>query len=993
MRRLAAQPGEWIDRTRPLGFAFEGRPYSGYAGDTIASALAAAGVRVLGRSFKYHRPRGLYSVANHDVNALMQVAYDGRNVCNVRADVVPVAPGMSVRAVNTVGGVARDRRALLDRLSPFLPVGFYYKAFYSKRWFPRWERLFRDFSGLGIVDLEAPRRLTAKRYDFADVLVIGAGASGLGAALAAADAGAETVLVDENTHPGGSLTYTLRADAAARDKLKSLLAAVERHPRVRCLLSTTAVGYYADHWIALDTPEHLVKLRARAVVVAQGAFEQPAVFRNNDLPGTMLATGAQRLMHQYSVAPATRLVVLTANAAGYRAAQEALAHAIDVRAVLDLRARPGPESVALTEALRGDGVPVQWGAAVREAHAAANGCLARVSWSPWATGDAARKAGRGSDNHGVCDDVASDLDVDGFWVSVGYAPANALLHQAQGRFRYDAMLAQYVPVELPPGVFACGKVNGVHALEARLADGARAGSAAAAYCGHGCATGALSFAEHEPPSHPFPVIDHPHGKNFVDFDEDLEVRDLENAAREGFDSPELMKRYSTVGMGPSQGKHSNMNALRVLARFRGEGLDALGPTTSRPFFHPVPMSHLAGRGFTPERRTPVDAEHERLGAVWMAAGNWRRPEFYSRGGASRATCIAEEVRAVREGVGVIDVGTLGKIEAHGSLAAEFLNRVYTGRFDNLKVGMTRYGLMLDESAVVIDDGVIARLAEETFYFTTTTGNAAAIFRELGRLATWWGMAVPLVNLTGHLAAFNLAGPRSREVLAKLTALDLSHAAFPYLGVREALVSGVPAKLLRVGFVGELGYEIHVPAGSAVRFWHALLEAGREAGIRPFGVEAQRLLRLEKGHLIVGQDTDGVTNALELGVDWALKMDKPFFVGQRSLRILAQQPRKQQLVGFTLAGQPEATIRECHLVIDAGEIAGRVTSVNQSATLDRLIGLALVQRAVARRERFTIRADRGTLVTVDVVPLPFYDATGERQKIGAREPDALAAGAA
>jgi len=984
MKRLAPQADEWIDRTRPLAFAFEGESYKGYAGDTIASALAASGVRVLGRSFKYHRPRGLLSVANHDVNALMHVVHGGRREHNVRADVEMLAEGMRVAAVNTVGGVVRDRRAVLDRLSPFLPVGFYYKAFHSRRWFPRWERLFREFSGLGVVDLETPRRATAKRYDFTDVLVIGAGASGLSAALAAADAGAETVLVDENARLGGSLTYTRRGDAAVRQQFQSLLTTVQRHPRIRCLTATTAVGYYADHWVALDTPEFLVKLRARGVVVAQGAFEQPAVFRNNDLAGTLLVTGAQRLMHRYSVAPATRIAILTANADGYRAAQEAIAFGIEVRAVLDLRPSPGPESLALTESLRASGVTVQWGAAVREAHAAKGGCIERLSWAPWADGAwLAATGGTGANA------AAHDLSVDGLWISVGYAPANALLRQAQATFRYDDKLAQYVPCELPDGLFACGKVNGSYSLEARLADGVRAGSAAAAHCGHGHASAVPSSPEREMVSHPFPIMDHPQGKNFVDFDEDLQVKDLENAAREGFDSSELLKRYSTVGMGPSQGKHSNANADRILARFRGESPAAIRPTTSRPFFHPVKMSHLAGRGFTPERRTPADADHARLGAVWMPAGNWRRPEYYSLGGATRAACIAAEVQAVRSGVGVIDVGTLGKIEAHGPLAADFLNHVYTGRFDNLKVGMTRYALMLDESAVVIDDGVVARLADDVFYFSTTTGNSAAIFRELGRLATWWGMAVPLVNLTGHLAAFNLAGPRAREVLAKLTALDLSPAAFPYLGAREAIVAGVQARLLRVGFVGELGYEIHVPAQAGATFWRALLEAGREAGIRPFGVEAQRRLRLEKGHIIVGQDTDGVTNPLELGVDWALKLDKPFFIGQRSLRILAQQPARQTLVGFSMVGEPAATIRECHLVIDDGEIAGRVTSVSRSATLERLIGLALVQPAVARRKQFTIRADRGIPVTVDVASLPFYDAAGERQGIAGRERTPLA----
>jgi sarcosine oxidase subunit alpha len=967
MRRLDVQRDEWIDRSTPLEFSFEGRGYAGYAGDTLASALAASGVRVLGRSFKYHRPRGLLSVANHDVNAMMQVESGTRRLHNVRADVTPLVAGMKVAAVNTVGGVARDRRAVLDRLSPFLPVGFYYKAFHSKRWFPRWERLFRDFSGLGEIDLQAPRRPTAKRYDFADVIVIGSGPSGLSAALEAAEAGADTVLVDENARLGGSLTYALCGDPAAGSRRRSLLSAVQQHPRIRCLPSTTAVGYYADHWLALDTPDYLVKLRARAVVIAQGAFEQPAVFRNNDLPGVMLASGAQRLMHRYSVAPASRIVVLTANADGYRAAHDALACGIAVSAVLDLRPTCGSESRALAEALRSRGIAVHFGAAIREAQAGRDGSLGGVSWASWS--DGAWREGAGG-----------RLVVDGLWMSVGYSPANALLHQAGASFRYDSSIAQPVPAALPEGVFACGKVHGRYGLESRLADGARAGAAAAAHCGFGHAIAALRGGETESPTHPFPIVDHERGKNFVDFDEDLQVKDLENAAREGFDSSELLKRYSTVGMGPSQGKHSNLNALRVLERFRGESAGTSAPTTARPFFHPVSMANLAGRGFTPERRTPADGDHAQLGAVWMPAGNWRRPEFYARDGESRESCIAGEVGAVRRGVGVIDVGTLGKIEAHGAEAGEFLNRVYTGRFDNLKIGMTRYGLMLDESGVVIDDGVIARLSDELFYFTTTTGNSAAIFRELGRLATWWGISVPLVNLTGHMAAFNLAGPRSREVLARLTSIDLSHAAFPYLGVREGPVAGVPARLLRVGFVGELGYEIHVPSGAGLRLWRALLEAGKDSGIRPFGVEAQRRLRLEKGHIIVGQDTDGVTNALELGVDWALRMEKPFFVGQRSLRILSKQPRRQVLVGFTLAGATDAQIRECHLVIDGGRIAGRVTSVSRSATLDRLIGLALVHPDIAGSGRFTIRADRGVLVQVDVARLPFYDAPGERQRV-------------
>jgi sarcosine oxidase subunit alpha len=417
--------------------------------------------------------------------------------------------------------------------------------------------------------------------------------------------------------------------------------------------------------------------------------------------------------------------------------------------------------------------------------------------------------------------------------------------------------------------------------------------------------------------------------------------------------------------------------MRVLARLRGISIATLAPTTARPMFHPVAMAHLAGRGFTPERRTPIDEDHVKLGAVWMPAGNWRRPEYYQVAGRTRAQCIAAEVRAVREGVGLIDVGTLGKIEVHGVEAGRFLDRVYTGRFDTLKAGMTRYGLMLDESGVIIDDGVIARLAEQVFYFTTTTGNSAVIFRELGRLATWWGMPVSLVNLTGQLAAFNLAGPRSREVLSRLTSIDISEAAFPYLGAREGQVAGVPARLMRVGFVGELGYEIHVPAGSGVDVWRAIRAGGESLGITAFGVEAQRMLRLEKAHVIVGQDTDGLTNPLEIGADWAVKMDKPFFVGQRSLRIIAKSAPRQQLVGFSLEPGRRVPIKECHLVLQGADIAGRVTSVGHSPTLDRTIGLALVSPAVAAGPTLHIRIDGGAEVSAPVVPMPFYDAAGAR----------------
>ncbi|MHB0973786.1 MAG: FAD-dependent oxidoreductase [Thiobacillus sp.] len=942
--RLPPQPGEWIVRDQPLSFRFEGREYTGCAGDTVASALAASGVGVLGRSFKYHRPRGLLSAANHDVNAMMQWG----GTPNLRADATALAAGMDLRAINTFGSLERDPGRVLGYLSRFLPVGFYYKAFHSKRLFPLWERMFRAMTGLGKVDFATPRQRTPKRYGFCDVLVVGAGSSGLSAALAAAQQGATVALVDENARLGGSTHGTA-------GQVEQVLA----HPRIRVFTDTFAAGYYADHWVPLVEPDRITKMRARAVVVAAGAYDLPAVFRNNDLPGIMLASAAQRLIRRWAVRPAQRAVVLAANADAYRALADFIDAGIEVAAVIDLREAVPTEQMAV---LTPRGIPLHAGRRIVEALPAADGKhVAGVKIAPVNTAA-----------------PVTEIPCDGVFMSVGWAPAASLLYQAGTKMRYDAGVHQFVPDTLPDGVFACGRVNGVHEPESRVLDGERAGSAAAAHCGWGTAKPVVVPAETASPTHPWPIVPHPKGKNFIDFDEDLQLADLENAIQEGFDNIELMKRYSTVGMGPSQGKHSNMNALRVLARATGSTPGEVGTTTARPFFHPVPMSHLAGRGFTPERRTPMHAIHAAAGAVWMPAGAWQRPEYYAVAGQSREECIEGEVMAVRNGVGIIDVGTLGKLEIRGPQAAEFLERVYISKYAGLKVGMTRYAVMCDEAGVVIDDGVVARLADDHFYFTTTTSGAALIYRELSRWNTLWKLDCGIVNLTGAMAAMNLAGPQAKAVLAGLTDVDLS---FPYLAVREGSVAGVPARLLRVGFVGEWGVEIHVPAEHGAAVWDALMAAGQARGIRPFGVEAQRLLRLEKGHLIIGQDTDGLTTPGEAGLDWAVKMDKPFFVGQRSLVAIAGKPRRQQLVGFMLpAGHASAAPKECHLVIDDGDIAGRVTSVAWSPTLARHIGLAYVLPDMAQAgSQFSIRLTDGSLVTAEVVKTPFYDPENARQK--------------
>jgi sarcosine oxidase subunit alpha len=958
--RLAPLPGEWIDRTKPVRFDFEGKGYSGFAGDTVTSALLANGASVLGRSFKYHRPRGVMSMANHDVNALFQA---GQRL-NLRGDVEPVVHGSAVTAVNTFGGLENDRARLLDKLSAFLPVGFYYKAFHSPRFLAGWwEGVFRRITGLGRVDPGTPRIRTPKRYDFCDVLVVGAGPSGMAAAVAAAEAGASVVLVDENAHIGGSLGYQRGGVPGAPGDLDELRGRIAQLPGISVRTGTTAAGYYADHWIPLVDATRITKMRARAAVVAAGVFEQPAVFRNNDLPGVMLASAAQRLIYRYAVRPMRRALVLTANADGYHAALDLLANGVDVAAIVDLNRSTNANGAAGEIARRN--IRVLQGHTVFEAQGktAVTGavvCALHDDGSP----DPSR---------------AETVACDGVVMSVGYAPAAPLLYQAGAQMRYDEALGQFVPATLPEGVFAAGRVNGVYAQ--RRADGERAGLEAARYLGYAAGAAGEVGRDGAGVNHPYPVFAHPKAKNFVDFDEDLQLKDLEHAALEGFDNIELLKRYSTIGMGPSQGKHSNMNAIRILARIMGLPPGEVGSTTARPFYHPVPMSHLAGRGFHPRRVTALHARHEEHGAVFMHAGNWLRPEYYAVAGRARAEAVREEATAVRQAAGLIDVGTLGKIEVHGPDAAEFLERVYTGRYANLKTGMTRYALMLDEAGVIVDDGVVARLAEQSFYFTTTTTGSANVYRELTRLNTMWRMRVGIVNVTGHYGAMNLAGPLSRQVLQGITDVDLSPQAYPYLGVREGLLAGVAARIMRVGFVGELGYEIHVAADNAPHVWLAIMEAGRDAGIRPFGVEAQRLLRLEKGHIVIGQDTDGLTNPLEAGMQWALKMDKPFFVGQRSVRILQGRPLQRQLVGFTFAGAAgDSAPGECNLIIRNGGIAGRVTSVAWSPALGKHIGLAMISPDMAATgTRFFVRLADGRMLEAQVAAFPFYDPAGERQK--------------
>ncbi|MBH3412240.1 2Fe-2S iron-sulfur cluster-binding protein [Pseudomonas putida] len=962
--RLPAPMGLLIDRERPLCFEFDGQACPGFAGDTLASALLGNGRWLLSRSFKYHRPRGPLSMAGQDANTLVQLPEEP----NALADMEAARDGLVVTGQNFNGSLERDRDVYLGKFSRFMPVGFYYRAFYKpKGMWQRWEPLIRKKAGLGVLDLGFKPQYYDKAYLFVDLAVIGAGPAGLRAALDAANAGAKVLLIEQQPVLGGSLTYA-RFDIAgtrAASLRQELLAAVAGQPNIQVLCEATCNGWFTDNYLPVIQHKRLYKVRASRCLVAAGSFDQPVVFRNNDLPGVMLTSAAQRLMKLYAVKPGQRAVVLTGHDDGYLAALDLQEQGVAVAALVDMRAAPA--DAALASELERRDIPLHLGSTVYEAlHEAGMRHVTGAEIRP-ITGQG--KVG----DHGLR--VACDL----LCMSAGYMPVYQLLCQAGGKLAYDVDRDEFAISSLPAGLDIAGSVNGRHRLDNVLTDASRGAADALAALGLPALT-PLPYVAEAKVNFPWPIFPHPKGKDFVDFDEDLQVRDIVNATRSGYRDVQLVKRFSTVGMGPSQGRHSALPTARLVARATGRSISETGVTTARPPFQAEKLAHVAGRAFDPYRQTPMHRRHLQAGAQMMPAGSWQRPAFYGKP-EHRERCVQEEARHVREKVGLIDVSTLGGLDVRGPDAAELLERLYTFGFAKLAIGRTRYALMTNEHGVVIDDGVCARLAEQHFYVTATTSGVDRIYQQMLKWNAQWRLDVDIANVTAALAAVNLAGPLSRQVLAKVCDdVELSAEAFPYLGVRLGTVAGIPARILRVGFVGELGYEVHVPARHAERLWDALMQAGAGLGIRPFGVETQRLLRLEKGHVIIGQDSDGMTHPAELDMQWAIGRKKPFFVGKRSIEILEAQPLKRKLIGFTLPkGSPQPL--EGHLVLDGPDISGNVTSCEYSQTLGQIIGLAYAGAHQATPGmHIPIRVEGGVMVSAQVVPLPFHDPDNLRQEL-------------
>jgi sarcosine oxidase subunit alpha len=970
VNRLPAPFGTWIDRGRRITFTFEGKEIDGFAGDVIASALLANGQTMISRSFKYHRPRSVLTMAGQDSNTLVQVGDEP----NCLADKRLIEPGLKVEGQNYVGSFEDDKGRFTELVERFLPVGFYYKTFHEqKNSWKAWEPIIRRMAGLGKADLSADfhHSYYDKQYLFADVAVVGGGPAGMAAALASADGNAEVVLIDEGAEIGGSLNYArFNADGTHGSLTRAEMhAAIRAKRNVRVLDGAVCTGLFADNWLPVIKGNRLYKLRAKSVVVATGSIEQPSVFRNNDLPGVMFASAAQRLIRLYGVKPGARAVVLAANDDGYGAALDLLDVGVSVAAMVDLR-REVPSN-ELTQAVRRAGVEVIAGHAIREAIAGPGKTRITGAIAAAVTGE------------GTLADGGRHLECDLILMAVGYSPAAHLLHHAGTRFAYDTASHMYRPDVLPPHVFAAGSVNQAYDLRAAVADGRRAGWLAARDAGFSAGVQPPAPADlgAEGITHPWPIFPHDKGMDFVDFDEDLKYKDLINGIGDGFDNVELLKRYSTVGMGPSQGKHSAVAAVRIVARETGESLARMSVTTQRPPYTPEKFGHMAGRVFEPERRTAMHHRHLELGAQMMPAGLWWRPAYYGPKSARDKT-IRDEVMAVRDNVALIDVSTLGGLDVRGPDAAEFLNRMYTFAYVKQQVGRCRYVLMTDNAGVVTDDGVAVRFHDEHFYVTATTSGVDVVYRQMLWWNAQWRLDVDVANVTAAYAGVNIAGPKSRAVLQRVCeGIDLSAQAFPYMGAAMAEVAGIPARIMRVGFVGELGYEVHVPASQGEALWDALMAAGGQESIRPFGVEAQRVLRLEKGHIIVSQDTDGLTSVWEADMAWAVAKSKPFFVGGRSAEIQAKKPLTRKLVGFTLANDGDPCPEECHLVLKGEEIVGRVTSAVHSPSLHRVVGLAYVHPSDGEPgKQFEIKVDGGRRITGVVTKYPFYDPDNKRQEM-------------
>lgn len=970
--------GGLIDRAQSLSFCFDGRIYRGFAGDTLASALLANGVHLVGRSFKYHRPRGILAAGAEEPNGLVTVSRDkARTTPNLRVTQVELYDGLVATSQNRWPSLASDFGRINDLLSPFFPAGFYYKTFMWPRsaWKSLYEPIIRRAAGLGEAPtLPDPDRY-AQCYAHCDVLIVGAGPAGLAAALAAADAGARVILCDEQAGFGGSLLGSAGTEIDGHQGqawVQRAVAELSRNARVTLLPRTTAFGYFPHNLIGLNerlgehlaapreglARERLWQVRAGRVVLATGSIERPLVFPGNDRPGIMLAGAAQTYLNRYGVRVGKRALIVTSNDTAYAAALDLHAAGVSIAAIADLRRDPAGY---WPKVAREAGIEV-----LPQSNVLATRGDARIAGVTLASGAYA------------CDTLL---------MSGGFTPSVHLFSQSRGKLKWSEPLQAFVPGQSAENERSVGACRGIYDLAEVFADGFAGGAAAASRAVRVSAPP----TSYEAYLGALPEADAPgRQKAFVDWQHDVTVRDLALASREGFRSIEHVKRYTTTGMATDQGKTSNLNAMSIVARNLGLPLEQVGLTSFRMPYTPTTFGSFAGasRGdlFDPVRKTATHEWAESRGAVFENVSLWKRARYFPLAGEDMHAAVNRECRAVRAGCGLFDASTLGKIEVVGPGAAEFLNRLYINSWTNLGVGRSRYGILCREDGFIYDDGVIARIANDRFHVTTTTGGAPRVLAMMEdyRQTEWPELDVWLTSTTEQWSVIAVQGPNSRKVLEKLvTGIDLGAAGMAHMSVAGAQICGIPTRLFRVSFSGELGFEVNVPSDYGLAVWEAIHAAGADQGMVVYGTETMHVLRAEKGYIIVGQDTDGTMTPDDAGLSWAIGKAKSDFVGKRSLaRASMQAPARKQLVGLRTK-EPKVVLEEGAQVAEkAGlkapmPLLGHVTSSYFSAALGTSIALAVVSGGRARMgQTLYVPMPEGD-IAVEVSSPVFYDPAGAR----------------